>query len=125
VAKDKHSERGQGQGQGQYSDVVQRLEQIVSALEAGDLALEASLEQFAEGVKLVKQGEQLLGEAEKRIEQLLSDDGRTAPFKVPEDTSAAAQPVAPAPAHVQAPRAPARRPAAPPAPSLDDDDVPF
>ncbi len=61
-----------------YGDVVARLQEIVESLEGGQLSLEASLEKFAEGVQLVKRGEKLLAEAEKRVEQLLSDDGRTA-----------------------------------------------
>ena len=65
----------------QYGDVVARLQQIVESLESGDLSLEQSLERFAEGVQLVKQGEKLLSDAEKRIEQLLSEDGRTAPLE--------------------------------------------
>jgi exodeoxyribonuclease VII small subunit len=61
----------------------------------------------------VKQGEKLLTEAERRIEQLVSEDGRTAALEV----SPAKAPAAP-----QAPRAAPVRPAPPPA---DDDDVPF
>lgn len=97
----------------QYDDVVKRLETIVEALEGGALSLEDSLERFAEGITLVKQGEALLSEAEKRIEQLLTEDGRTAPIDVKE----VAAPAAPA-----TPKAPARK-AAPPPP--DEDDVPF
>jgi len=117
VARDKTSSKGP------YGDVVDRLTEIVQALEAGELSLEESLERFAEGVKLVKEGEALLSDAEKRIEQLLSDDGKTAPLKLPDPKDAAATPVAPA-----QPRAAAKRPAAtPPAPRSDDelDDVPF
>jgi exodeoxyribonuclease VII small subunit len=102
------------QGGGQYSELVQRLGQIVEALEGGELSLEASLDRFAEGVSLVKQGEALLAQAEKRIEQLLSDDGRTAPLKVPESSP-------PAPA-LAARATPQKKPA----PSQDElDDVPF
>jgi exodeoxyribonuclease VII small subunit len=72
VAKEKSAERGQ------YSEVVTRLEGIVEALENGQLSLEDSLDRFAEGVQLVKRGERLLADAEKRIEQLLSEDGKTA-----------------------------------------------
>lgn len=75
---------------GGYGEVVARLQEIVESLEGGTLSLEASLEKFAEGVQLVKRGEKLLAEAEKRVEQLLSDD-RTAPLQ------AAGEP-APAPA---------------------------
>lgn len=71
-----------------YGDVVARLQEIVESLEGGSLSLEASLEKFAEGVQLVKRGEKLLAEAEKRVEQLLSDDGRTAAL-TPAETPAA------------------------------------
>lgn len=110
MAKEKTAARGQ------YGDVVARLEQIVQSLEGGELSLEDSLERFAEGIRLVKQGEAMLGEAEQRIEQLLSEDGRVAPLKVPE---AGGEPVAAA-----APAKPSRRPATP-APAAADDDVPF
>jgi len=87
-----------------YGEVVARLQEIVESLEGGSLSLEASLEKFAEGVQLVKRGEKLLAEAEKRVEQLLSDDGRTAALNPPESP---------------APAAPARRAA------KSDEDVPF
>lgn len=103
-------------GRGDYGQVVERLQAIVEALEGGELSLEESLERFSEGIQLVKQGERLLADAEKRIEQLVSEDGRTAPLKVPETSDA------PAAAAPQGRSAPAKRPAPPPA---DDDDVPF
>ncbi|GMU60855.1 MAG: hypothetical protein AMXMBFR34_26180 [Myxococcaceae bacterium] len=102
-------------GAGQYGQVVERLQQIVEALEGGELSLEASLERFAEGIALVKQGERLLADAEKRIEQLVSEDGRATPLKVSEASEA---PAAPAPPRGTAPK----RPVLPPA---EDDDVPF
>jgi exodeoxyribonuclease VII small subunit len=58
-----------------YGDVVERLDQVVKKLEGGELSLEDSLKAFEEGIGLVRKGERLLGAAEKRIEQLLSDDG--------------------------------------------------
>jgi exodeoxyribonuclease VII small subunit len=75
-----------------YGEVVARLQEIVESLEGGSLSLEASLEKFGEGIQLVKRGEKLLAEAEKRVEQLLSDDGRTAslsPADGPASTPAA------------------------------------
>ena len=93
-----------------YAQVVQRLREIVESLESGSLPLEASLERFAEGVQLVKRGEKLLSDAEKRIEQLLSEDGRTAPLS-PDEPAASPG------------RGPARKPAAR-APD-EDEDVPF
>ena len=104
---------------GQYGDVVVRLQQIVEALEAGKLSLEESLERFGEGVGLVKQGEKLLTDAEKRIEQLLSEEGRTAPLKVPETPDV---PSHPSPSTMPLASKGVKKPVAP---GADDDDVPF
>jgi exodeoxyribonuclease VII small subunit len=114
---------------GQYGEVVARLKQIVEALEAGELSLEESLERFGEGITLVKQGEKLLADAEKRIEQLVSEDGRTAPLKLP-DTEPAATPNSSlaTPMASKAVKRPAAAPAPkePAAPGTDElDDVPF
>ncbi len=109
---------------GQYGDVVARLQQIVESLEAGELSLEESLERFGEGVSLVKQGEKLLTDAEKRIEQLLSEEGRTAPLKIAETPEVPSQPVPQHQASMATPMATrAVRKAI--APSAEDDDVPF
>jgi exodeoxyribonuclease VII small subunit len=109
VAKEKPT------GAGQYGQVVERLQQIVEALEGGELSLEESLERFAEGIALVKQGEKLLADAEKRIEQLLSEDGRVAPLKVPETNETPSAP--------PLPRAAAKKRGA--VARAEDDDVPF
>lgn len=112
-------------GKGQYGAVVGRLQEIVQALEAGELSLEDSLERFAEGVALVKQGEQLLTDAEKRVEQLLSEDGRVAPLKVPEGAPESASPPRLAtPMATKAVRRQVSQVGQPP-PGEGDDDVPF
>lgn len=55
------------------------LERIVREMEAGDLPLERSLELFEQGVKLSRECQQRLTEAERRIEVLLRDsEGRPA-----------------------------------------------
>lgn len=102
----------------QYSDVVARLSTLVEQLESGGLSLEDSLEKFAEGISLVRKGEKLLSEAEKRIEQLLSDDGKegkVVPLELKETDA-------------QRPAAPAPRPAAAQQSKRgpnEEDDVPF
>ena len=54
------------------------LERIVRELERGELPLEKSLELFEQGVKLSRECQERLNEAERRIEVLLKDDdGRT------------------------------------------------
>ena len=102
----------------QYSDVVQRLQALVEQLESGGLSLEDSLERFAEGIQLVRKGEKLLSEAEKRIEQLLSDDSGTkvAPLELKEAGPADGGRKSAAPASAQAQRRPAPD---------EEEDVPF
>jgi exodeoxyribonuclease VII small subunit len=56
-----------------YDELVERLEKVVEALEAGDLSLERSVERFAEGVQLARDAGQRLDEAERRVEQLVKD----------------------------------------------------
>jgi exodeoxyribonuclease VII small subunit len=61
-----------------FESSLTALERIVRELERGDLPLEKSLELFEEGVRLSRECQERLGEAERRIEVLLQDnDGRT------------------------------------------------
>ncbi|MCA1620016.1 MAG: exodeoxyribonuclease VII small subunit [Acidobacteria bacterium] len=54
------------------------LERIVRELERGDLPLEQSLELFEQGVKLSRECQERLNEAERRVEVLLrGGDGST------------------------------------------------
>jgi exodeoxyribonuclease VII small subunit len=57
-----------------FEEALQRLEQIVDTLEAGDLPLEESLKAFEEGVGLARRCARYLEEAEKRIELLTRDE---------------------------------------------------
>lgn len=53
------------------------LEKIVRALEGGDLPLEESLKLFEQGVRLARECQERLDQAERRIEVLLRDgEGR-------------------------------------------------
>ncbi len=63
-----------------YEKVMERLAATVEALERGDLVLEEQIRRFEEGVKLVRRGQALLDEAERKVEVLL-DDGGTAPLE--------------------------------------------
>jgi exodeoxyribonuclease VII small subunit len=49
-----------------------RLDEVVRELESGELPLEQALARFEEGIKLVRDGEQLLASVEQRIEMLLA-----------------------------------------------------
>jgi len=56
-----------------FEVALSRLEAIVDQLEAGDLELEAALAAFEHGVALSKRCAEQLGQAERRIEQLLRE----------------------------------------------------
>ena len=49
---------------------LEKLEEIVEALEAGGLSLDDSLKRFEEGIKLARRCEKALTEAERKIEIL-------------------------------------------------------
>ncbi|MDQ3666476.1 MAG: exodeoxyribonuclease VII small subunit [Acidobacteriota bacterium] len=69
---------------------LEALEQIVRELEQGDLPLEKSLELFEQGIRLSRECQERLSQAERRIEILLRDNqGRpvVAPFEDPQESS--------------------------------------
>ncbi|HEV8471564.1 MAG TPA: exodeoxyribonuclease VII small subunit [Methylomirabilota bacterium] len=64
-----------------FEDCLVRLEQIVTALEAGNLPLEESLKVFEEGVALARHCAKYLDDAERRIEMLVKDESGTTTTK--------------------------------------------
>jgi exodeoxyribonuclease VII small subunit len=55
----------------EFETALQRLEEIVKALEGGELPLAASLELFEEGIKLSRFCHSKLDEAERKVEILV------------------------------------------------------
>jgi len=71
-----------------FESSLEDLEQIVKQLEAGDLPLERSLELFEQGVRLSRECQKRLDEAERKVEILLrSGDGtyKATPFEEPDE----------------------------------------
>lgn len=59
-----------------FEENLQRLEQIVRAMERGDVALEESLKLFQEGTGLVRDCEKLLDEAQLQVKKVMvASDG--------------------------------------------------
>lgn len=56
-----------------FEETMKQLETIAKELENGDLDLEASVSKFEEGMRLSKQCNELLENAEKRITILLKE----------------------------------------------------
>ena len=55
-----------------FEESMARLEQIVRAMERGDVALEESLKLFQEGTQLVRSCSQLLDNAQLQIQKVLT-----------------------------------------------------
>jgi exodeoxyribonuclease VII small subunit len=66
-----------------------QLEKLVAQMEEGDLTLEQSLKAFEEGVKLTRECQQTLAEAEQKVQLLMEQNGElvTEPFAVKESDS--------------------------------------
>ena len=55
-----------------FEESMARLEQIVRAMERGDVALEESLKLFQEGTELVHSCQKLLDEAQLQVKKIMS-----------------------------------------------------
>lgn len=71
-----------------FEKKLARLEEIVGKMESGDLSLEDSLKFFEEGVKLSRECNSQLTQAEQKVNLLLSVDHKgqatTEPFQIKE-----------------------------------------
>ena len=65
-----------------FEEALEKLEEIVKRMEAGDMALEESLNAFEQGIKLARLCAKKLDEADRRVELLLRQEGElvTKPF---------------------------------------------
>lgn len=61
------------------------LNRLVEALESGQLSLEASLQAFEQGIKLTRECQQALTQAEQRVKTLLQVDAESALVDAPAD----------------------------------------
>lgn len=59
-----------------FEDSMKKLEDITKELEKGELDLNSSMEKFEEGIKLSKECNKILENAEKKITILLQKDGK-------------------------------------------------
>ncbi len=58
-----------------FENNMENLEKIVSELEKGDLNLDESISKFEEGIRMSKECNKILEEAEKKITILLEKNG--------------------------------------------------
>ncbi len=58
-----------------FEEQIEQLESIVKELEKGELTLEDSVTKFEEGIKISRECNKTLEEAEKKITILVNQDG--------------------------------------------------
>lgn len=58
-----------------FEQALVELEQLVDKMEAGDLKLEQALEHFERGIKLSRQCQQALEQAEQKVQELTLQQG--------------------------------------------------
>ena len=70
-----------------FDKTLQRLEDLVNAMEEGELSLEESLKAFEEGVKLTRECQKLLDDAEQRVNLLVAEEDQQEliPFEEDDD----------------------------------------
>lgn len=68
-----------------FEQNMQRLEQIVRAMERGDVALDESLKLFREGTELVQSCGKLLDEAQLQVEKVVKSADGEPNFEVFQD----------------------------------------
>jgi exodeoxyribonuclease VII small subunit len=58
-----------------FEESLTNLENLVEAMEAGDLSLEEALKAFEQGIKLTRECQQALEQAEQKVQVLLAQTG--------------------------------------------------
>ena len=69
-------------GTAKFEEALEKLEEIVRRMEAGEMTMEESLKAFEEGIKLARFCTKKLDEADRRVDLLLRQEGElvTKPF---------------------------------------------
>ena len=61
----------------EFEQALEDLEELVSAMEQGDLSLEDSLQAFEKGIKLTRECQTALKNAEQKVQVLINENGKT------------------------------------------------
>lgn len=64
-----------------FEHKLNQLEILVSEMEKGSLSLEDSLKAFEDGIKITRECQQALKDAEQKVEVLTRDSDQPAPFE--------------------------------------------
>ena len=58
-----------------FEQALDQLEELVEDMDNGDLTLEESLKAFEEGIKLTRECQTALSEAEQKVQMLIEENG--------------------------------------------------
>lgn len=59
-----------------FEQALDQLEELVEDMEGGDLSLEDSLKAFEQGIKLTRDCQQALTQAEQKVQLLIEENGK-------------------------------------------------
>lgn len=65
-----------------FEDKLKCLEEIISALESGDVSLDDSINKYTEAMKLVKQCDDELKAVEEKVNKIVLENGKLEDFEV-------------------------------------------
>ena len=68
-----------------FEQALEDLEELVTAMEEGELSLEESLQAFERGIKLTRECQTALKKAEQKVQVLINEVGDTKEFEFKED----------------------------------------
>lgn len=68
-----------------FEEALQELERLVSSMEEGELSLEDSMKAFEKGIKLTRECQTALQQAEQKVQILLNESGETQAFDVEDE----------------------------------------
>ena len=60
-----------------FEKALEQLEELVSSMEEGELSLEDSLQAFEQGIKLTRECQAALKQAEQKVQVLINESGDT------------------------------------------------
>ncbi|MEH6558363.1 MAG: exodeoxyribonuclease VII small subunit [Oceanicoccus sp.] len=59
-----------------FEEALDQLEELVEDMENGDLTLEESLKAFEQGIKLTRECQSALSQAEQKVQLLIEENGK-------------------------------------------------
>ena len=68
-----------------FEQSLEHLETLVESMESGELSLEESLKAFEQGIKLTRECQKALTEAEQKVQMLLAENGEVTAIDLSEE----------------------------------------